>query len=393
MSGAPDPFTRAADGLLILDGVLLPVSGRCVRLAIRDDKIEALPDCPGPPRWVCLPPLVDKHVHACRAYSLAGHRQPRSLEDGIRLLDSALAQLTAADFCDRSLRLFHQALANGSTGLRTHTDVSVATGLRAVEGVCTAREQAGGSMNIEIVAFATAGSDPAEKTVQDHLRAAVGQGADLLGAVPDFYTDPQRSVYALLELAGELDVDVDLHLDEHLDVSAMLSETVSRAVLRHDYCGRVTLSHGCVLSVLEDTRRREVIDGLAEAGITVIALPHTNLYLQDRDSGPVPRRRGLTAVNDLIRAGVPVRIASDNVRDPVYPFGNADLLEAAWLAVITGHLLDTAAIIAAVCDGRTEVTAGAGADLVLIPAADLNEALASRGGRRVVVTAGRPGPF
>jgi cytosine deaminase len=383
MNSPPNPFQHSGDDTLVLDGVRLPVSGRCVRLRLRGNRISALEDSPVPPQWLSLPPLVDKHVHACRAYSRPDASQPCSLDDGIRRMHAILAASTSENFRERSLRLFRRALAMGSTGLRTHTDVGAAVGLRAVRGTVAAREQVGTDMRIEIVAFAGADADPAEAGVRAQLRAALSEGAGLLGAAPNFYPDPERSIDALLQLAVEEDVDVDVHLDEHLDPGAMLVDKLARAVLRHGYSGRVTIGHCCVLSVLGERQRREVIAALAKAGITVIALPHTNLYLQDRDS--LPNRRGLTAVVDLIRAGVPLRIASDNVHDPVYPYGSADLLEAAWLASIIGQYADAAASVAAVCDGRTELQAGDPADLVLIAAADLDTALAERDRRRLVV--------
>lgn len=54
-------------------------------------------------------------------------------------------------------------------------------------------------------------------------------------------------------------------------------------------------------------------------------LTSCNLYLMS------DARRGSTCVKRLMEAGVPVSIASDNVRDPLRPYGNADLLQEALL--------------------------------------------------------------
>lgn len=54
-------------------------------------------------------------------------------------------------------------------------------------------------------------------------------------------------------------------------------------------------------------------------------LTSCNLYLMS------DARRGPTCVKRLMEAGVPVSIASDNVRDPFRPYGNADLLQEALL--------------------------------------------------------------
>src|SRR4029078_1575870 len=52
-----------------------------------------------------------------------------------------------------------------------------------------------------------------------------------------------------------------------------------------------------------------------------------NMYLQDRVAGRTPRWRGVAPLHELDAAGVTVMVASDNTRDPVYPYGDLDMLE------------------------------------------------------------------
>jgi cytosine/creatinine deaminase len=122
--------------------------------------------------------------------------------------------------------------------------------------------------------------------------------------------------------------------------------------------------------------------------MSVIVLPATNLYLQDRGS-VTPRQRGLTLVRELLDAGVGVRFGSDNVGDVFYPYGDADPLEAAFLASIGAHLEDEDALLAGICDGRSRLRVGDPADIVVIPASSLRDALARRPGGRTVIRGGR----
>ena len=63
-----------------------------------------------------------------------------------------------------------------------------------------------------------------------------------------------------------------------------------------------------------------------------------NLFLQDRQAGRTPRWRGVTALHELSDAGVNVMVASDNVRDPFYAYGDLDMLEVWREAVRILHL-------------------------------------------------------
>ena len=82
----------------------------------------------------------------------------------------------------------------------------------------------------------------------------MNRGARLVGAVPALYERPLASADSLLGLAADLGVGADLHLDEHLDVGATVLEGVIDAVIRRRLDGRVTFSHCCVLSVIDDAR-------------------------------------------------------------------------------------------------------------------------------------------
>src|SRR5215813_890716 len=90
----------------------------------------------------------------------------------------------------------------------------------------------------------------------------------------------------------------------------------------------------------------------------------------------------------FLAEGVEVRFASDNVRDVFYPYGDADPLEAAWLAAISAHVDDVEALVGGIAGGRSGIAVGDPADLVLVDAVSLEDALARRPAGRTVVRRG-----
>ncbi len=372
-----------------IGAVALPGRSGMFGLTIRDGLIARLqPAYAGNEGvWLALPGLVNLHAHADRAFTVTDFR-PRSFADALAAATKGRASFTAPDVEARALRLFERSLGHGVTRIRTHTDVDPIVELRSMEGVLAAKQRVAGRIDVDVVAFSTSKNDLAEPDAAARLERAHAMGANLIGASLNASADPGRALGVLLDLAERSGAAVDIHLDEHLEPHRMLSGMVADMVLARGLQGRITLSHLCVLGALNPKIAGEVIRKLAQAAIAVVALPETNLYLQDRDqAGPI--RRGVTLVRELREAGVEVRLGTDNVRDWFFPFGDADLLDTALFAAMAAHLDEPAELIAAACDGRRWIKEGDPADLVLVRAASFDDALARRPAGRVVFKAGR----
>jgi len=148
----------------------------------------------------------------------------------------------------------------------------------------------GERLDVEVIAFSTSKNDLAEPHALDRLERAVAIGADLIGASLNASADPSRALESLFDLAEHSGLPVDLHLDEHLEPEHMLAGMVADAVIARGLQGRVTLSHLCVLATLGAAAASALIEKLAHAGVTVVALPAANLFLQDRGERSPARR-------------------------------------------------------------------------------------------------------
>ena len=135
---------------------------------------------------------------------------------------------------------------------------------------------------------------------------------------------------------------------------------------------------------------------MAEAGVAVVTLPQTNLFLQGRDHRRCHAARADRACARCYAAGVGVAAGGDNLQDPFNLVGRGDPLEAASLLVTAGHLLPDEAYEAVSNASRramglepVTLAVGAPADLMALPAASPRAAIAFAPSPRVVVRAGR----
>lgn len=337
-----------------------------------------------------LPAAADAHAHLDKALTWDAIRPPAGdLGQAIRSYDAYAARLTEQDVLDRARRAALALLANGTTAVRSHVNLLEGDDpLLAVRALVRLREELAGLMTMQLVALGS------ERIADATLEAAVLAGVDLVGGAPHLAADPLAELERLVAVAERLGVGADLHTDEGLHGEPTLGVYADRVA---DWpADRVRSAGHCVrLGTLPEAQRDDIVARVVRAGVGVIALPITNLYLQGWEQ-PVATPRGLTALDALLGAGAIVGAGGDNVRDPFNPIGRSDPAETAMLLVAAGHLgLEQAWSL--VGDGSRRVmglpeagpVAGLRADLLAIRAGSLGEAIAEGSAERTVIHAGR----
>jgi len=333
---------------LVLRDASLPGEPVPMDVGIRDGRIEAVaPRLPerGAREWrldrrYVLPALVDPHVHLDKALSLAATDAAEGLDGAVAAAAAFRRTATRQDLLERGARLLNRALAWGVGALRTQANVDDRIGLLGVETALELRERYRGRIEVQVVAFASHDLQPGVRG-WNLLAEAARLGCHALGATIGGTDDPTPRLEALFALAAQADLPLDLHVDEHTEARAPGLEGLIRATLAHGYQGRVNAAHCCALATVPPATRDRLIAKVIEAGITVVALPLTNLYLQGRDA-PLPGARGIAPVRALLAAGARVVCGSDNVGDAFVPYGNADPLLAAVVLGVAAHLTTTA---------------------------------------------------
>ena len=283
------------------------------------------------------PGLCEAHIHLDKALlhdrisATAG-----TAAEAIRLTGEAKRRFTVEDIRARARRVLDMAIAAGTTAMRSHVEVDPILELSALEAILPLKAEYAPAIDIQICAFAQEGILKAPGT-EGLLRRALTRGADLVGGCPYNDTDANEHIGIVFGLAQAFDVDVDFHVDffdepEHLHVREIIDQTV-----RTGWEGRVCVGHLTELAAVPIPDRDAIIADLAAARIGVIALPTTDLYLMGR-ADEVNVRRGITPIRRLLAAGVPVALATNNVRNPFTPIGTADLADLTFLTTVAAHM-------------------------------------------------------
>jgi len=315
-------------------------------LIVREGRIASLgPPAEAPPGAavvdlggrVVLPGFVESHIHLDKAF--LDERRPNlsgTLEDAIAITLDLKRAVTKEDIRERSERALRLAVRHGAAWLRVHVEVDPIVGLMGMEAALELRESCRDLADLQLVVFPQEGIEQQPGT-RDLMREALRMGGDLVGGVPYNDLDAERHLDIVFGLAEEFGCGVDLHLDFSDNPEDRRIESVARRTAAAGLQGRVAVGHLTSLGSMDDETARRIIGLIVEAGITVMPLPATDLFLGGR--GPVPPRfRGLTRVKELLEAGANVAIASNNIRNAFTPSGRGDLLEIGLLMACAAHM-------------------------------------------------------
>ncbi|NQX25889.1 amidohydrolase family protein [Microbacteriaceae bacterium VKM Ac-2854] len=345
--------------------------------------------------------FVEPHLHLDKAY-LGTPEQGGTLADAIAETARRKAAFTVADVRARAERVLRRAVAHGTTAVRAHTEVDPGVGMTGVTAIAELAESARSSIRVQLAVFPQEGILCRPGT-WDLMTEALRLPDAVVGGCP--YTessaaDARAHVDLVLDLAERLGVPADLHLDfadDDGDPRFALAGYLAEAVIGRSLQGRVSIGHATSLGSLSPQALAPVLERLAEARVTVVTLPATDLYLGGRaDERNV--RRGLAPLRALWAAGVPTAVSSNNIRNAFTPTGDADPLDIGLLLARVGHLSSVAEFERVLAMTRradvldpgapTGVVVGAPADLVLFDTTDAAALLVDQPGRVAVLRAG-----
>ena len=348
------------------------------------------------------PGFCDPHFHMDATLSLGMPRMNVSgtLLEGIALWGELRPTLTRDAVVERALRYCDLAVSQGLLHIRSHVDTSDPK-LVTVEGLLEVREKVADYIDLQLVAFPQDGYYRNPEGVKA-LERALDMGVEIVGGIPHFertMDEGRQSVEALCRIAADRGLMVDMHCDETDDPMSRHVETLAAETVRHGLKGRVAGSHLTSMHSMDNYYVSKLIPLMAEAEMNVIPNPLINIMLQGRHD-TYPKRRGLTRVRELMEAGLNVSFGQDCCMDPWYSMGSADMLEVAHMAVHVGQLgsiddkhkvFDAITVNSAKTMGLEDygINVGCKADLVVLQAENVTEALRLKPNRLFVMKGGK----
>lgn len=402
--------------LLLKGGNVFPIN-RVMDIGIKDGKIVEVKehleeseareviDVAG---QTVSPGFADSHMHIDKALTADEDDTTNLLDACIRsenitreMYEGWPREDVLEDIVERSSKVIEMCVANGTTAIKNHVLVTDAWGMLAVDAMDILKERYKDKITIKsIVPYYEAYDKEWREAARQHRIDVIGGYPNMTANQRDGHSkytlEYRKTVDQIFSLAKEYNLPIDLHVDESDSTNIDLFEYVVKKTFEEHLEGRVTCSHvtGISAKKIDEEYVADVLAWAAKARVRVATMTSCNMYLMDIG------RRGPTRVKQMLDVGIDVSIASDNIRDPFRPFGNGDLLEEALLTaevhkLFTRTELGYAAKMITLYPAENMlledygVLPGCNADLVVLDAPDMQEAILSQVDKTYVLKKGK----
>ena len=278
---------------------------------------------------IVYPPFVESHIHldATQTAGQPNWNQSGTLFEGIERWAERKSLLSHEDVKSRAWKTLKWQIANGVQYVRTHVDVSDPT-LTALKAMLEVKKEIAPWVDLQIVAFPQEGilSYPNGEKLLDQ---AMEMGADVVGGIPHFEFTREygvESMHIAFDIARKYNKQIDIHCDEIDDEQSRFVETVAALALKYDMGEKVTASHTTAMHSYNNAYASRLFRLLKMSKIHFVANPLVNIHLQGRFD-TYPKRRGVTRVKEMLKNNINVCFGHDDVFDPWYPLGTANMLQ------------------------------------------------------------------
>lgn len=303
--------------------------GKIARILPNEEQIDFSGDILDGEQGIVYPPFVEPHIHldATQTAGQPNWNQSGTLFEGIERWAERKSLLSHEDVKSRAWKTLKWQIANGVQHVRTHVDVSDPT-LTALKAMLEVKKDVAPWVDLQIVAFPQEGilSYPNGEALLDQ---AMAMGADVVGGIPHFEFTREygvESMHIAFNIARKYNKQIDIHCDEIDDEQSRFVETVAALALKYEMGDKVTASHTTAMHSYNNAYASRLFRLLKLSKIHFVANPLVNIHLQGRFD-TYPKRRGVTRVKEMLKNKINVCFGHDDVFDPWYPLGTANMLQ------------------------------------------------------------------
>lgn len=197
-------------------------------------------------------------------------------------------------------------------------------------------------LDMQIVAFPQEGFIR-HPEVLGYIEEAISMGVDVVGGCPyseNSIEDTKKQLRKVFDVAQAHNLPIDMHADFGTNINEPRNNVIQficDLTIERNYQGKVSLGHVNTLGSLDPDVVDPILARIAEAGISIIPLPATDLFMTGQDfEKDVPR--GMAPVKKMLRHNINVATSTNNIRNAFTPFNEGNLLTIGYLLQVSQQM-------------------------------------------------------
>lgn len=293
---------------------------------------------------------VNSHLHADRAFTITPKGltiyQQQTLVEKWDTVDRFKRSMGSDDYYRHICLAIERMIAQGVTAMGSFIDIDPICEDRAIKAALQAKEHYQSDITIKLINQSLKG------VINDEARYWFDKGADLVDIIGGLplrdecdYRKSDVHLDILMNTGKKLGKMVHVHVDQFNTRKEKETEQLVDKTIEHGMEGNVVAIHSISITAHDIEYRNALYKKMRAAKMMVIACPFAWID-SPRSEEQGPTRNALTPVDELVKAGIPVAIGTDNISDYMLPFSDGDMWEELKLLITGCRFTDLDSVIA-----------------------------------------------
>ncbi len=268
---------------------------------------------------------INAHAHFDRAYTISPsllHQAHALLEQKWTLVDGIKKASSEDDYTERIEKAVQSMVHQGVIQCATFIDVDPLSQMRALNAAVTIKKKYKNKLKLSLInqvlkgVVTREGRRWAEKALEY---------VDIIGGLPSKdRPNHEKHLDIIFGWAKQTGKMVHVHIDQENNPNERDTEILAKKVIKHGLEGKVVAIHAVSLASQNQKYRRYVYKLMKAAGLSVVCCPSAALSMK-AVSEKAPTHNSIAPVPELLEAGIPVAIGTDNIADIYQPMVDGDL--------------------------------------------------------------------
>lgn len=268
---------------------------------------------------------VNAHAHLDRAYTVTPallHEAHSRMEEKWTLIDRVKRASSEEDYFHRIDTAVTRMITQGVTAVATFIDVDPLTQLRAIRAAAAVKKKYAKKIKLLLINQVLKGV--IDKEARSWAEKAL-EYVDIIGGLPSKdRPSTGRHLDILLQWAKETGKMVHVHIDQENNPKENDTELLAKKTIEHGLEGKVVAVHAISVAAQSPVKRKEIYTLMKAAGLSVVCSPSAALSMK-----PLPYsakiHNSIAPVPELLKAGIPVALGTDNIADIYQPLVDGDM--------------------------------------------------------------------